>query len=84
MEAFFASGRAVDLILLVLLAEFVWLVTRGGWRAGDAALRLLPGALILLALRATLTGAGWRWTALMLALSLPAHLADVALGPRRR
>lgn len=83
MEAFFASGRAVDLVLLVLAGEFAWLVARGGWRASDAALRLLPGALILLALRAALTGAGWRWTALLLALSLPAHLADLRRPPRR-
>ncbi|WP_232089654.1 hypothetical protein [Sphingomonas sp. HMP6] len=62
-----------------------WLVlTRGrGWRGGDAALRLLPGALMLLALRAALTGGGWPWIALALAASFPAHLADIARRPRR-
>lgn len=59
-------------------------LTRGrGWRGGDAALRLLPGALMLLALRAALTGAGWPWIALALAASFPAHLADIARRPRR-
>lgn len=84
MDAFFASGRAIDFVLLVLGAEFFWLSTRGGWRARDAALRLLPGALLLLALRAAVTGADWRWTALFVSLSLPAHLADLGLAPRRR
>ena len=61
-----------------------WLVlTRGrGWRGLDAALRLLPGALMLLALRAALTGAGWPWIALALAASFPVHLADLARRPR--
>lgn len=50
----------------------------------DVALRLLPGALLLLALRSALTGADWRWTALLLALSLPVHLADLVFTPQRR
>jgi len=40
-------------------------------------LALLPGALLLIALRAALTGAGWAWVALFVTLSLPAHLADM-------
>lgn len=68
-----------------MLAEWAWLVRRCGWPSAAALLRLLPGALMVVALRAALTGAGWPWVAAALALSLPAHLADLARGaPRRR
>ncbi|UZK69565.1 hypothetical protein OKW76_00300 [Sphingomonas sp. S1-29] len=62
---------------MVLAAEFAWLVTRGGWRASDAAFRLLPGALMLLATRGALTGAAWPWIALPLLASFPVHLLDL-------
>lgn len=77
MTWLFASGHAVDLVLAVIAAEAVWLVRRG-WRAADAALRLVPGALMLVALRAALTGLDWPWIAVPLALSFPVHLADLA------
>lgn len=67
--------------MVILLAEGVVLTRRGGWRARDAALRLLPGALMMLALRAALTGATWPWIALPLAASFPLHLADLARRP---
>lgn len=73
----FARGHAADVVLAVMVCEFAWLVARRDWRAGDAALRLLPGALMVLALRAALTGAGWQWIALPLVLSFPVHLADL-------
>ena len=84
MAGFFASGRAVDLVLAVLTAEFLWLQLRPGTprgRALDRVLALAPGACLLLALRAALTGAPWPWVALAVSASLPFHLADVA---RRR
>jgi hypothetical protein len=74
--AFFASGHAADLILIVLAAEFVWLVARRG-RAIDVALALGPAVLIVLALRGALTGAGWPLIALPLVLSFPVHIADL-------
>lgn len=77
MEWLFASGHAVDIVLAVLTVELAWL-TRRGWNPIDAALRLAPGALMLLALRGALTGLDWPWIALPLALSFPAHLADLA------
>lgn len=73
----FARGHAADVVLAVMVAEFAWLVTRGGWGAGAAALRLLPGALMILALRAALVGASWPWIALAVAASFPVHLADL-------
>jgi hypothetical protein len=83
---FFASGRAVDLILAVMAVEIGVLLwrrrparTRGALI--DLILAFAPGVCLLLALRAALTGAGWLWIALALAASFPFHLADLA---RRR
>ncbi|HVF94008.1 MAG TPA: hypothetical protein VM900_06810 [Sphingomonas sp.] len=61
----------------MIAVEFGWL-TRAGWRAWDAMLRLMPGVLMLVALRGALTGLDWYWIALPLALSFPVHLADLA------
>jgi hypothetical protein len=77
LAALVRSGHAIDLILLVMLAEGLWFWRRGRGRPLDIALGLLPGALILLAARAALTGADWLLIALPLALSFPVHLADV-------
>ncbi len=77
MVRLFASGHAVDIVLAVIAAELGWLTLRKGWRVADALLRLGPGALMLAALRAALTGLDWRWIALPLLLSFPVHLADL-------
>lgn len=76
VRALFASGHVVDLVLAVLAAEFVWLVLRGN-RALDVGLGLSAAVLMMLALRAALTGAAWPWIALPLVLSFPLHLADL-------
>lgn len=76
MEWLFASGHAVDVVLVVLAVEAVWLLAKG--RSGrDIALVMLPAVAILLALRAALVGADWYWIAAPLALSFPIHLADL-------
>jgi hypothetical protein len=77
IAAFFASGHAADLILGVLLIEAGWLRMARGWRWGAIAGLLGPAALIVLGLRAALTGADWWWIALPLAASLPLHLMDL-------
>lgn len=74
LAALFASGHAVDIVLAVLALEAVWLIAR---RRADVLPALLPGVLILLAVRAALTGAPWWMVAGWLALSLPAHLYDL-------
>jgi hypothetical protein len=82
LAAFFARGHAADLALLALAVEFIVLTRlRGRARLLDRALALLPGACLLLALRAALTGAPWPWVAAFLAASFPFHLADLT---RRR
>ena len=83
MTWLFASGHAVDIVLLVIAIELGWLVARGGWRTADALFRLGPGIFMLLALRASLAGLDWRWIALPLSLSFPVHLADLARTTRR-
>lgn len=79
----YGQGHAVDLVLCVLLFEAVWLVRWRGWTLGAATLCLLPGAILLLALRAALVGMTWPWVGGALLLSFPAHLADVASRHRR-
>lgn len=87
MEALFASGRAIDIVLAVLAIEAFWLMARG-----HAPARVLyalgPGALMVLAVRFALTGQPWPWIAAALAASFPLHLLDLLrrgrLGPRRR
>lgn len=56
----------------------------GRWTVADAALRLLPGALMIVAVRLALVDAPWLLIALTLALSFPIHLADLRRrgGPR--
>jgi hypothetical protein len=85
-EHLFTSGRAVDLVLFFMGAEFALLSWRGRARHQpgatlDRLFALAPGACLALAVRAGLTGAGWVWIGLWLAASLPFHLADLT---RRR
>jgi hypothetical protein len=80
MADFFASGRALDVVLGVLAIEAVVLLLRG-WRASIVVSMLLPAALILTAWRLMIAGVAWPWTAMLLAASFPVHLADLT---RRR
>ncbi len=75
IAALVASGHAVDMVLVFMLVEGLWLGRRRA--PADVLFMLLPGALMMLALRAALTGAGCLWVASWLLLSLPAHLEDV-------
>lgn len=82
MEALFTSGHAVDLVLAVLAVEAAVLRWRG-WAWRDLIAALLPAVLMMLALRAALTGWSWPWLAVPLALSFPVHLLDLSLRRRR-
>ena len=76
MDHFFTSGHAVDVVLLVLAIEAIWLRSRGqSW--ADIAPALLPAVLMMLALRAALTGMAWPFISLPLALAFPVHLYDL-------
>lgn len=82
IEQLFASGHAADVILGVLAIEAAWLHLAKRWSLLSILGLLGPAALIVLGLRAALTGAEWWWIALPLAASLPLHLMD--LGTRLR
>lgn len=82
MADLFASGRLVDLILVLVVIEAVALILY--WRRtrrGVAPLDLLPslsaGAFLLLALRVTLTDGGWQTASACLAAAGLAHLTDI-------
>ncbi len=76
MEAFFKTGHAVDLVLAFMALEAVILIALKR-RALTVVLTILPGAAMMLALRAAMTDAGWQWVAIWLTVSLPLHLADL-------
>ncbi|WP_432199706.1 hypothetical protein ACRAQ7_08305 [Erythrobacter sp. W53] len=76
MEEFFSSGRAVDVVLAVLTAEALWLKWRGN-KWADILPALLPAVLMMLALRAALTGMAWPYISLPLAAAFPVHLYDL-------
>lgn len=88
MAELFQSGAIVDFILLLVVAEAAALIllhrrSGRGLAPADAIAMLVPGALLLLALRTALTGGAWTWTALLLAASFAAHLADLAARWRK-
>lgn len=76
MEQFFASGRAVDVVLAVLVFEALWLRLRGQ-KWADIIPALLPAILMMLGLRAALTGMDWPFISVPLALAFPVHLYDM-------
>ncbi|WPL15806.1 Cyclic di-GMP phosphodiesterase Gmr [Thiorhodovibrio winogradskyi] len=84
MDSLFTSGRIIDPILIMVLAEAVllWFLRRATGR-GPGLKPLLPllasGFLLLLAVRAALVGASWPLIALPLAAALVTHLADLLL-----
>lgn len=76
MDEFFASGHAVDFVLVVLVIEAILLKWRGSLWA-DILAALLPAVLMMIALRAALTGMAWPFVSVPLALALPVHLYDL-------
>lgn len=83
MAEFIASGRVADLLLAVIALEAAGLIlfrrlTGRGPAIIDVVALLLPGACLVVALRAALTGASWAVIALALLASLVTHLFDLA------
>jgi hypothetical protein len=80
----FASGRIVDLIVVLMLLEFAVLIavrarTRRGIQPIELAASLAAGMALLLALRSALVGFSWQHTAAWLVLALMAHLLYLKL-----
>ncbi len=83
MSELLASGRVIDLALVVIGLELLALIAlrnraASGLRPIDMVGQLLAGALLLLALRVALTGGNVWWIAGFLTASFPAHVFDVA------
>lgn len=84
----FASGRIVDALLAFVLLEAILMIAvappgERARRTGDVVRLLLPGACLMLALRAALIDAAWTSIAGLLALSLVAHLWDLSARLKR-
>jgi hypothetical protein len=83
MTALFATGRIIDLILLLVLMEagalvLFRLVTGRGPSIGHLLPTLISGGLLLVAVRAALTDMRWELVALPLVGALIAHLVDLS------
>ncbi len=79
LEDLFRTGRIVDLMLLLLALE-VLALTLYRYRSGARLALLLnvgSGVSLMLALRFSLTGAGWVPVAICLVTALAFHVADV-------
>jgi hypothetical protein len=89
VREFVASGRIVDLAIALTLLELIGLIvyrvrTGRGIEASKLVTALASGLLLMLGLRAALTGADWLWIALALSASGAVHLLDLKnRWPRR-
>jgi hypothetical protein len=79
MAQWIESGWAITLILAIILAEGLILLLVFQRRSFPLLLSLLPGACLMLALRAAILGQGAPVIALWLTAALPLHLADLWL-----
>lgn len=82
MTAWMASGRVLDLILVMMLAEGVALValfrlTGRGVAPGGLLANLASGMCLLLAMRLGLAGAWWGWVSAALLGALGCHVTDL-------
>jgi hypothetical protein len=71
------SPHLIDLILAFTVLEAVVVVRLRGLSPAATGCMLLPGILLLLALRMALADAAWPWVPVALAASLVAHLMDL-------
>ena len=82
LESLILSGRIVDLMLVFIVLEiilFAWLRRRRrGFSLPALLVNIGAGGSLMLALRASLTDAGWHWIVMFLVSALVFHVADVA------
>lgn len=84
LKTWFVSGQIADVILLLMALEGAViagfkLATGRGIALPSLASNLAAGACLILALKSVLTGADYETTALWLAASLAAHIADLSM-----
>ncbi|WP_245470886.1 hypothetical protein [Bradyrhizobium guangzhouense] len=82
MIDFLSGVHAVDLILVIVAAEIIaitlyWHVNRRGIAPRELLPNLAAGALLLLALRLSLSDYSWPWYTACLALAGVANVADL-------
>jgi steroid 5-alpha reductase family enzyme len=81
MAALMSSTTMADIVIVVMIVEGLALYAfRSRLRSVgfvDIAGMLGAGLFLVLALRATLTGAGWPWVALCLSAAFAVHLFDM-------
>jgi tellurite resistance protein TehA-like permease len=82
MDEFFASGRSIELVLLLIVVEAIVLMVL--WRMRlcplpplATLLILAPGTCLLLAAHAALSGASWTWVSSLFLVALVIHLVDL-------
>ncbi len=83
MAELFASGRIIDIILILVLLEMAVLalahrMTNRTPRLTTLLPNLAAGFLLLLSLRVSIADLGWVFIALPLGLALLAHVFDLA------
>lgn len=84
VQGLIESGEIVDFILVAMLFEALLLMflrrtTGRGIASAQVCANLAAGAVLMLALRAALKGAGWQTVAAWLAAALLAHVVEVAV-----
>ena len=88
LERLFSSGLAIDLILVVVVLEVIVLAAvprlRGAMTLLDVVSLVVPGVMLMLALRTALTGGPYTMTAVCLTAAFAFHLWDVARRRRAR
>jgi hypothetical protein len=77
MQTYFTSGHAIDVVLAFMAIEALFLMMVLKRPPLTVALTILPGAAMMLSLRAAMTGGSWQIVAVWLTVSLPLHLADL-------
>ncbi len=81
MSQLMQSGAIADIVIAVMIVEGLLLFALRSRLARlqgyDIFAMLGAGLFLVLALRATLTGAGWQWVAIFLAAAFAAHVLDL-------
>ena len=82
MDSLFASGRIVDIILVLMAIEAFALIayhrsSGHGIKTRHVLSNLVAGMALFAALRLALTAAPWPWIGAALAAALVAHVADL-------
>ena len=84
LQSLIQSGRAADILIAVMMFEAVALglfrlITGRGFAVRLIISNLMAGLFLTLALKASLIGAPWPWTAASLAAAGVAHALDLVV-----